>query len=120
MKRDMDTVRRILREAEELPVGQELEAVDDLSNEEFSVYVQWLVEAGLVEAGFFTTSEGTFTTGIARLTWDGCDFMDAARSDNVWNKAKERVLKPGMSFTFDLLKDWLKAEISQGFPTLRG
>ncbi len=28
-------------------------------------------------------------------------------------------LKPGMSFTFDLLKDWLKAEISQGLPALR-
>ena len=46
--------------------------------------------------------------------------MDAARDDTLWRKAKESVIRPGASFTFDLVKDWLKAEISHGFPTLRG
>ncbi len=30
------------------------------------------------------------------------------------------VLKPAGSWTFDVLKEWLKAEITQGLPTLRG
>jgi hypothetical protein len=32
------------------------------------------------------------------------------RDDTVWKKAKEHVLKPGASWTFDILKEWLKAE----------
>ncbi len=50
----------------------------------------------------------------------GCDFLDAARSDTLWAKAKTSVIKPSASWTFDLLKEWLKAEISSGLPTLRG
>ncbi|MDG2617731.1 DUF2513 domain-containing protein [Thermoleptolyngbya sichuanensis XZ-Cy5] len=56
---------------------------------------------------------------IGRLTWQGCEFADAVADDRLWNKAKENVLKPGISFTFDVLKEWLKAEISQGLPALR-
>jgi len=55
---------------------------------------------------------------IVRLTWEGCDFADAVRSDTLWKKAKEMVIKPTASFTFGLLKDWLKSEIAQGLPTL--
>jgi len=56
---------------------------------------------------------------VERLTWAGCEFADAVRSDTLWAKAKKEVIKPGISFTFDILKEWLKAEITQGFPTLR-
>lgn len=51
--------------------------------------------------------------------WAGCEFVDAIRDDTLWQKAKVNVLRPGMSFTFDVLKDWLKTEITQGFPAAR-
>ena len=56
---------------------------------------------------------------IWRLTWAGQDFADAISSDTLWCKAKENVLKPAGSWTFDVLKEWLKAEILQGLPTIR-
>ena len=46
------------------------------------------------------------------------DLADAVRSDTPWAKAKSNVIKPTASFTFDVLKDWLKTEITQGLPTL--
>lgn len=56
---------------------------------------------------------------VKRLTWDGCEFADAIASDTIWSRAKEKVIAPGLSFTFDLLKEWLKAEIKSGFTNLR-
>lgn len=33
-------------------------------------------------------------------------------------RRKSNVIKPTASFTFDVLRDWLKTEITQGLPTL--
>lgn len=45
------------------------------------------------------------------FTWKGHDFLDAAKDDTLWNKAKEKFLIPGVSFTFDILFQWLKSQI---------
>ncbi|MGO8839441.1 MAG: DUF2513 domain-containing protein [Limisphaerales bacterium] len=50
-----------------------------------------------------------------RLTWAGHDFLDAARNDTIWNKAKDEFLKPGISWTFSILFEWLKQEARQRF-----
>lgn len=119
MKRDMDLVRRILLAAADLPPNEQLESLDGVDESVFTQHVIWLEEAGLVKALIADFLEGS-QAEVTRLTWAGCDFVDAIRDDTLWAKAKTSVLKPSMSFTFDVLKDWLKAEISNGLPTLRG
>ena len=118
MKRDMDTMRQLLRAVEALPAGESLTELDNIDWQDFAQYARWLHEAGLVEASFTSTNADT-AAEIDRLTWEGCDMLDAMRSDTIWAKVKEAILKPGRSFTADLLKELLKAEISQGLPTLR-
>ena len=44
---------------------------------------------------------------ITSVTWDGHDFLDATKDNTVWEKAKKKILSPGLSFSFDLLKDLL-------------
>lgn len=121
MKRDMDLVRRIVLAVADLPYGDELSSLEDVPQEQFVMHVIWLEEAGLVKAlaKAGTGSQAQYAV-VHRLTWSGCEFADAVVNDTVWSKAKENVLKPGMSFTFDVLKEWLKAEITQGLPTFRG
>ena len=46
-------------------------------------------------------------------------FASAIDNDTLWRRAKENVIKPAGSWTFDVLKEWLKAEIVQGLPTIR-
>lgn len=122
MKRDMDLIRRIALEVEGMEHGNVLvnmreEGVDDST---FAMHVVWMKEAGLITAFVQTYESGEPpSVRVQRLTWAGCEFVDAIRDDNLWQKAKANVLKPGMSFTFDVLKDYLKTEITQGFPTLR-
>jgi hypothetical protein len=121
MRRDMDLVRRIVLELGELPPDKALTGFDDVEAPTFAAHVQWLSEAGLVAAALKPDGLKTATMALAwRLTWSGCEFADAIRNDTLWNKAKEEVLKPSASWTFSVLVEWLKAEISKGFPTLGG
>ena len=121
MQRDMDLVRRIALATAELKPTEVLTKLEDTEDSAFVMHVQWMAEAGLLHATQSpkdSKAPATFAA-VFRLTWAGCEFADAARNDTLWNKAKASVLKPGMSFTFDVLRDWLKAEITQGFPTIR-
>jgi len=112
VKRDMDIIRRLLLRAEAAPDGQ-LSIHDALE----TYHVRLMIDAGLVDGRI---SE-EITTGAPRhsyihaLTWAGHDFLDAARDETLWKKAKQHVIKPGASFTFELLKEWLKAEIRARF-----
>lgn len=119
MKRDMDLIRRIALAAEDLPIGETLDGLDDVEQDVFSLHVIWMKEAGLVHAAVSEYMDEGAAAFIFRLTWSGCEFADAIRDETLWKKAKANVLKPGMSFTFDVLKDWLKTEITQGLPTIR-
>jgi Hypothetical protein (DUF2513) len=120
MKRNMDLVRQILLATEKMPHGELLRQLPDVKQEDFVMHAVWLKEAGLIEASAMMGS-GSFAqfAAISRLTWAGTEFTDAMRDESLWLKAKEKVMKPGMSFTLDIVKDWLKAEITHGLPTLR-
>lgn len=120
MKRDMDIVRRIALETTNLPDNMVLTRLDGVDKATFGTHVMWMKEADLLVASVQEFKSGEPPTAqVRRLTWAGCDFADAVRSDTLWAKAKESVIKPTASFTFGLLKDWLVAEVKQGFPTLR-
>ncbi|MDA8522007.1 DUF2513 domain-containing protein [Acidovorax sp. NCPPB 4044] len=122
MKRDMDLVRRIALEVADMDFGYVIDGMEDegVDAATFGLHVIWMQEAGLIKAFVQEYQSGEPPKArISRLTWAGCEFVDAIRDDTMWAKAKANVLKPGMSFTFDVLKDWLKTEITQGLPTLR-
>ena len=89
------------------------------SQKEVAYNAALIIEAGLAEGA---VAEGGFTeilrADLDRLTWAGHDFLDAARDETLWTKAKEKVMKPGASFTFEIIKEWLKAEIRQRFGSL--
>lgn len=122
MKRDMDLIRRIALEVEDMDFGYSLTGMEEegVDAATFGIHATWMKEAGLIDAVIQEYSSGEPPKArIFRLTWAGCEFADAIRDDNLWRKAKANVLKPGMSFTFDVLKEWLKSEIAQGFSTVR-
>ena len=119
MKRDPDIIRAIALAAEALPEGKRLNALEGVSKLTFSFHAQLMLDAGLIDGRTQTSSGVAIEAIVFRLTWDGCEFLDAARSDTLWKKAKESIIAPAASWTFDILRDWLKAEIANGFPALR-
>jgi len=119
MKRDIDLIRKIAFAIEAIKPSEILEQMDGIEEDIFCAHLQLMIDAGLIGGKASHNADGSMYGWANRLTWAGHDFLDAARSDTLWNKAKQSIIAPGSSWTFGLLTDWLKAEIQSGLPTLR-
>src|SRR5690348_12661169 len=106
MKRDMDLVRAILFEIEKIPyTGNPVDVqVDGHSHAEISYHILLLTEAALIASQHTGPSYKPL-----RLTWDGHEFLDAARNDTMWAKAKETVTKNTGALSLEALKLALSA-----------
>lgn len=109
MKRDMDLARKILLQLEEVPYrgGAQRVALEGYSDDEVSYHVLLLREAGLVEALDFSSHDGVCWVPT-RLTWEGHEFLDAARSSKLWEAAKQHLLKTFGVITLEGLKAVLR------------
>jgi predicted transcriptional regulator len=96
MKRDLELIIDILKFVEEN--HEPRPRIIAKSDKHEDSYVQYNVglmwEAGLIEASEMSTFEGTSYL-IKGLSWEGHDFLDAARNEVVVNKAKEIAKKQG-------------------------
>ena len=108
MKRNWDTIREILIRFEDLDPETGSLQLSDFSSDrayEYSYHVELLLEAGLIHGQMSKTLGNHAQNFLAhRLTWEGHEFLDAIRSDSVWNKTKTSFVKSGLSMTFDLVK----------------
>ena len=97
MKRDMDLVREILLRIEDAPgfAPKDIE-VDGHSEASVAYHIYLLIDAGFVE-GIDTTRMGSGgPTGLARrMTWEGHEFLDAAREPERWGVVKKMIGKIG-------------------------
>lgn len=105
MKRDMDLARQILFavEAEPTPDAELRPEVGGYSAEVIAEHVRLLHEAGLLRAIDGSSMDGLdwIATG---LTWNGHEFLDAARDDSRWKRAKELAIAKGGALAFETLK----------------
>ncbi len=114
----MDLIRRICLEIEVLPLGVPLRGLMDVDEETSLRHAELLTQDGLVEGNVLRYQEGGGAALLRQLTWSGHDFADAVKNEGVWARAKSKILTSGASFTFELLKEFLKAEVAKGFPPL--
>jgi hypothetical protein len=113
MKRDMNLIREILLWAEKQEHGrlQGNPNIEGFSDEEIGYHVSLMEQAGLVKAFDMTSMADKSPNFILlEITWLGHEFLDASRDNKIWKKAKEVIIKPTVSISFDLLLAWLKAE----------
>lgn len=109
----MELVRLLLVQCES---GSSSAEPANYSNQEVLYHLVLMKDAGLIDANFIE-GNGILPHDVRnlRLTWAGHDFLDAARDDTIWNMAKDKFLKPGISWTFAILVEWLKAEARKKF-----
>jgi len=112
----MDVIRQIVLAVREAKGG--VGGLDGLEPDVFAEHVRLLDEAGLVTAAVQAVQQRTTAAVVWRLTWAGQDFADAIKDTSLWQKAKDDVIKPAGSWTFGVLLDYLKAEITRGLPGL--
>jgi hypothetical protein len=75
--------------------------VEGYTKDEVAYHAELAEEAGLIKAKFL---KPTNEFAVERLTYEGHEFLDAARNDSTWNKAKEIVLNNAGTLTLEGLK----------------
>ena len=102
MRRDIDLIRRILLDLEDKGSYANWLDVDieEYSPERIDYHLELLTEAGLVT---LKTSQRELSRWLpVRLTWEGHEFLDAAREERRWQRAKESIAKAG-SVPFEII-----------------
>jgi len=101
MKRDMNLIRLLLIQRE----GEEEPDLSEYSTEDQVYHGALLIEAGLVH-GSISEGEDGDPSGVylTRLTWEGHEFLDAARSETVWKKVRAATVKGGVGLTLPIAK----------------
>jgi hypothetical protein len=100
MKLNHDCVRELLLELEEvlfvhenilLPSFEELETVNKYGFDDTFYCFQKLIEAGYLNGNYKYASEGLFHLAVSSITWDGHQFLDTIRDNEIWSKTKKAV-----------------------------
>ena len=108
MKRDMELIRKILMQLEEsqthdLPVQLDIEGYTP-GEINHNVCLAW--EGGLIKIygkPIITLNSPTLYLPT-RLTWEGYDFLNNSRNDNVWKKVIKVGKEKGGGLAFDVFK----------------
>lgn len=107
MKRDMDLVRSILLEVEaaQRPLRIAELQTDGHSLPEVVYHVEIMRERGLIDASIVRGKGNVLLRAeVSGLTWDGQDYLDAARDERVWDKARDAIARTIGSCTFETIK----------------
>lgn len=122
MKRDMDLVRYILMEVEkaDAPLPFEHFIATDRTMDCVAYHIMMMEHHGLVDTTTFLADNDYYHASIKALTWDGCDYLDAIRSDSVWKKTKELISSAAGSTTVGVIKQVAELVVIQSVKQVAG
>lgn len=107
MKRDMDYIRELLLKIEESEdfLTKDNCMICNKKMPEVEYHLSLLKDAGYIDGIFVDADNHLHEAVIKGLTWDGQDYLDTMRDDQVWIKAKKVVKNTLGSTTLDLIKE---------------
>ncbi len=123
MKRDLELIRRILLYAEKedgkIPFYSML-PVFDVDADTLDAHLRLMQEMDLIRYGGSTIAltpetkkyDGHF---LYRITAKGYDYLDAARNEMLWEKAKSQIISSGGELTMSAIKSVISNLIGSVF-----
>lgn len=114
MKRDIDLIRKLLLHLEDKPNDKfvkDLE-LDGYSKDEVQYHFILMDQAGLIRCErevSSSTPDRVIRVYPFSLTWQGHEFIEAARNDSFWKRAKETVASKSGALSIDVVKALLIA-----------
>jgi hypothetical protein len=117
MRFDYDLGRTLLQKIGDLPFDGRFHDVnvEGRSGEEISYHIMLLHQAGLIEAIDVSSNDGVCWRA-KHLTYAGNEFLAAAESDTVWNKAKSIAWQSTKTITLEALKHALPLAVKALIP----
>jgi Hypothetical protein (DUF2513) len=112
MKLNLDLVRAILLRIEEAPPNQDVGSLhlEGYDEDEVLAHIDLLAEQDLINANIVQAGSGDkriYAAYVKNLTWEGHQFLDNARNEEVWNRTKKIVKERGGSASFEIFKSLL-------------
>ncbi|MEO6527773.1 MAG: DUF2513 domain-containing protein [Gemmatimonadaceae bacterium] len=107
MKRDIDLVRQIMMNIEDLPSGPSMQfRMGEVDDPVVRAHLEMMISAGLVN-GKITEPYGArgAVIIISGLSWEGHEWIETVRDDGLWNEVKITVLNCGGALTFEIARD---------------
>ncbi len=115
MKRDMELVKKILKRIEEHETNELIYeiALEDYDSQKIYYHCHLLIEANLIEGEVDRALGGRMRINrIYGLSWDGHEFLDAAKNEKVWNSVKDKIKEQSISIPFSIMKNLLLDKLS--------
>ncbi len=110
MKFDPDLVREILIRVESIPAGTGSGnfVIEGKETPEIYRHLQILLNEDFIDGKFYLGPDGFPTQFfITDLTYKGHQFLENARNDSSWNKAKHTLQEKGVGLTMNFIQDVL-------------
>jgi len=108
----MDLIRLLLLEKE----GEGSIDLSKYSKDQINYHLALLIEANLLEGKVHYSSamnkDVPDKIWVKRITWDGHEFLDKARNDKIWDKAKEIIKNKGASISLQAIMIALEKAIT--------
>ncbi len=115
MKRDIDLLRRILLDLESGSSNMRGTGEDGEDPQTHHYHVQLLHDAGLIVADELVPGQWW----PERITWAGHEFLDLARNDISWNRAKSNVESKVGSAPFGIVQELLARDMRNALSSAR-
>ncbi|WP_302297028.1 DUF2513 domain-containing protein [Mitsuokella multacida] len=117
MKRDLDLIRSILLQIEGMDSGSKRATVDSFlalcdDRDLLAWHIKMLIDAGFIEAIDISDKLGTNYI-ISCMTFSGCDYLDAIRSESIWQETRAKLQQFGGQVSLDVVKQLASALIKQ-------
>ena len=116
MVRDFDLIRRIMLDIQALPANSPAAPIsypDEYDQAVVNEHMSLLIEAGLIHGKVLRTMSGIAQVNSRGLTWSGHDFMDIAKKETLWARAKQIAVERGLSLTVEVLTGALKEALKE-------
>ena len=109
MQRDMDLIRELLIKMADHEHGfaPKIE-FPARSDEEIGFHIWLMSDAKLIKAVEITSVNSPSPQAApSHLTWQGYEFLEAAKSPKAWERAKQLLLSKAGGLSFEVLKAYL-------------
>lgn len=116
MIRDFDLIRKIMLDLQALPANSMPTTISypgEYEQDVINEHMNLLIEAGLINGKVLRTMSGIAQVNSRGLTWPGHDFMDIAKKETLWARAKQIALERGLSLTVEVLTGALKEALKE-------
>lgn len=106
MKRNWDLIRKILLKLEEKSDTTSWLQSDEIKGFDAKIvayHYGLLTEAGLIKSLELSSLEEEDYAALS-LTWQGHEFLDKIKNENVWNKVKSTLQSKSLDLSFETIK----------------